>query len=655
MTESEWMLPRGDPVTDTSSFRTLASRLAPLLRNGEIPYAVFVSASKSSSKEIITFDVCVEVPQDRENDIRPTERISARFSPDETLPPEVLVLRRDFPLVPHLYLCEEEFPRSLCLTEEPWSEERLSWTPTRFVSQVRDWLKQTAVNALHEDDQPLEPIMQAVGTLIVPTGLPLHSDAQRLNVGLVFTTESRQPVLVARLPEDKRPFSDDENVRHVATGLVGKPQTHGIIKRTPKTLADLEELLQRAGVDLCTQLASRLTVWPSDQNLLKRRLIVIAVLPKMRNDAGQAESSDLLAFLVDETVENLGKHLGIWAIQDGNVGRLIEKEKPSITSINGVSVVCLNVIPELSVEGAATMSGRRADSRKCLAIGQGALGSQVVNNLVRSGFGGWTLVDKDMLLPHNLARHALGGSEVCSPKASAMQSFISNTVLDATVSAIDCDVLRPGDKSDQLGQALSEADLILDFSASVAVERYLATDIEATARRVSLFLSSSGHCLVILAEGIVRTLNLHDLEAQFHRLVLKKKSLRDFYRGSVGRLRYGRSCGDLSARIQQERIALHAALAAAAIHDLGDAPSVSVWCLSDDLTIERHQTEAAPCMDWRGKRVESSDRRPDVGVLANPALQKAAGGDRGCPCRHFGHAATRDPRRRWSSSPSGQH
>ena len=42
-------------------------------------------------------------------------------------------------------------------------------------------------------------------------------------------------------------------------------------------------------------------------------------------------------------------------------------------------------------------------------MGAGALGSQVIITLARSGFGNWTIVDEDDLLPHNLARHALNG------------------------------------------------------------------------------------------------------------------------------------------------------------------------------------------------------------------------------------------------------
>ena len=55
-------------------------------------------------------------------------------------------------------------------------------------------------------------------------------------------------------------------------------------------------------------------------------------------------------------------------------------------------------------ELAAQMNGYDGDGTTpdMVAIGVGALGSQVLTNLVRSGYGRWTLVDEDVLHPHNL-------------------------------------------------------------------------------------------------------------------------------------------------------------------------------------------------------------------------------------------------------------
>ena len=97
------------------------------------------------SFEVVVLEVDVEVPQRPRHDIRPVERIGVRFSVDSLLPPEVLALRADFPLVPHLNLREEGFPRSLCLYDRPFHEVTLDWTPASFVERIREWLSLTAV------------------------------------------------------------------------------------------------------------------------------------------------------------------------------------------------------------------------------------------------------------------------------------------------------------------------------------------------------------------------------------------------------------------------------------------------------------------------------------------------------------------------------
>ena len=71
--------------------------------------------------------------------------------------------------------------------------------------------------------------------------------------------------------------------------------------------------------------------------------------------------------------------------------------------------------------GAAAANGSEPDCCKVVVVGAGTLGSQIITTLARSGFGTWTIVDEDDLLPHNLARHALNGFYVGHSKAIAWQ------------------------------------------------------------------------------------------------------------------------------------------------------------------------------------------------------------------------------------------
>ncbi|MCJ7424622.1 hypothetical protein MUP01_10200 [Candidatus Bathyarchaeota archaeon] len=104
------------------------------------PYAELVEARRREDnglEEFIIVSVEVEVGQYPKHDIRPREPIGIGFSEKDKTYPEVVSLRDDFPAVSHLNLRDEEFPRSLCLYQEPWPEIKLQWTGMLFLERIR--------------------------------------------------------------------------------------------------------------------------------------------------------------------------------------------------------------------------------------------------------------------------------------------------------------------------------------------------------------------------------------------------------------------------------------------------------------------------------------------------------------------------------------
>ena len=602
MAENTWIVAKGEPCEDAALFAPRARELAELLQTGEIPFARLVSLSRTECADVVALEVEVELAQDRVHDIRPKERIAVEFLQDDARPPEVLALRSDFPCVPHLNLRDVEIPRSLCLFENSWDEVRTRWTPGRFIETLRRWLAATARNELHADDQPLEPLLLGTGIrLIVPANLEMGDGVVRLDVICVQTSDMTRPVLLACHPENDQNFELDHTIESVATVLVGEAQEHGIISRTPRTLADLCNLLLAAKIDLVARLRSKLEQWREDEEILDRKPILITFLPKLRKGGGTIEATDIFAFAIDRKVAALGENLGLWQMQQGYAAVLINREEPNL---DAVELMCLHPVSELSMRTAARTSGRVPDLRKAVAVGQGALGSQVVSNLIRTGFGSWTLIDHDVLLPHNLARHALLSRGWGLPKSSCMAMALTATVQDSMVRAIVCDVLNPGDKAPDLIAMLNEAEIVFDFSASIAVARHLADDTSWQAPRISFFLSPSGVYLVMLAEDTARNITLHGLEAQFYRLLIRTEELQGFYKKNSASLRYGGSCTDISMQIPQDRVALHAAIAAGTVQQLPDKASVSIWHLTDELTVERYCSSEATCQwfgdsDWK--------------------------------------------------------
>lgn len=568
--------------------------------------------------ETIVFDVEVELPQRKAYDIRRRERLSVTFWPDDRSYPEVLALREDFPRVPHLNFREFEIPRSLCLFEEPYSEIKLRWTAPWFIEWARSWLAGNAAGTLHAADQALEPLLfGSRTTLVLPSDIFSGGAGrpERLTVYAVNSGNDR----VALLAERPVLGAAEQNpLRLVATILHGEPQQHGVIRMQPRDMSELHEFLVSAGIDLLGTLRRRLLEWCEDSGLLRSPLIVIALLPKRRDASGPVEATDAWAFLCMRpeserngrreahlsgrdlhhllSVGEIGERVGLWQMHDGVPGMLVGAGEPGRGE--DIPLHLLNPSLYLTREAASRLNGIPArDSRRITAVGAGTLGSQVFLNLARAAYGEWKVVDKDFLLAHNLARQALFGMMVGSPKAEQVVQ-LANSVIDGEPIAepIVADVLEPGEAEGRLRAAFEGADVIADFSASVAVARHLARDVKSDARRASLFLNPRGTDLVLLAEDAARNIPLDMLEMQYYRLLTEEPALGGHLRPPDGVVRYAHSCRDVSATIPQDHVALHAATGSRALRRAlsGDGAVITVWQADEEGNVRSVKADPSP-------------------------------------------------------------
>jgi len=566
----------GDVIDREAVAIAKARALADLLAQG-VPYSTLIECRRASgtTAETVVFDVEVERGQEPIWPIQHQERIAVIFTDDDGWYPQVLALRDDFPAVPHLNVHNEEFPRSLCLYAETWDEAKLSWTPIRFVERIRWWLKMTAAGELHPDDQPLEPFLLCTGASVI---LPpdLFSASGDANADRIEVLRTGKHTFQAWHSND--PLKPPNSTQYLALAIRCEPQPHGLIRLTPRNLKQVHDLVHSGHPDLLSTLSARLKSL-EDGPILKLPLMLVVYMPKQRQPSGPTEVTDIWAFHLDGTVLEIGANIGGWYIDGEKRGMLMKKDHTKDGT--GIRVEVLRPFYALNRETAAIFNGLdRGDSRNAVAVGLGALGSEVVMNLVRTGFGRWTLIDDDTLLPHNTARHVLGGEFVGMSKAGAIAMRIHRLVNDAnSAHPLAVNVLRPGVDGVQLKKAFKDASLILDMAATIPVARHLANDIDSSARRLSLFLNPRGTDLVLLAEDTSRRVPLDTLEMQYYRAVANQPDLKDHLQASGERLRYGRSCRDMSSRIAQDMVAQHAAVASRATRQLAssDAARIAIW------------------------------------------------------------------------------
>jgi Prokaryotic E2 family A/ThiF family/Prokaryotic homologs of the JAB domain len=611
----------GDSIDPMELQIPKAREIVHILQSGVLNWVGFVECrrvradrniqpTQTSDIEIVVLEVEVELPQRPVNDIRRFERIAVSFSDSDRTHPEVLALREDFPRVPHLNLRDFEIPRSLCLYDQAYSEIKLTWTASSFIERIRSWLAGTAAGTLHGADQQLEPLL--VGdhsALVLPTELLTDAEGDTPKPLAVYPVDGGTGAITLVATRLEQTDSRRPTLRWIATVVVGTPQPHGVMTRHPLNLYELNEFLERAGVNLLTTLRDRVGEWPREKVFLDHGLVIVVVLPKTREAAGPVESTDLWAFLFirpftreagwqgeeDQslhakesdkilTIGQVGELIGVWSLREGVPGIIIGGD--AAKQGKEVGVLTLNPVMGLSREAAARLNHLAfRENTKITAVGVGALGSQVFLNLIRCGYGEWDVIDKDCLLPHNLARHGLLGVVPGWAKATCLAAAANETIDGEPIArAIVTDVMAAAEATDRVNESLSRADVILDCSASISVARYLSHDVESDARRASLFLNPSGTDLVLLVEDAGRHTPLALLEMQYYRSITEEASLGNHLMPSDGRIRYGHSCRDVSNTIPHEYVSLHAAIGSRALRRAlaNSSPLIAVWLINDN-------------------------------------------------------------------------
>jgi hypothetical protein len=142
---ADWLPAPGDQNVSRAELNVLRARQ--LARAAEmLPFVKLVECRATEGHyEVVVLELEVERPQAVQNDIRRHEIVAFLFFIDQSLAPDVLALRADFPHVPHLNLRFEEFPRSLCIYEDLFAEFGFKWNPAHFIEDTRSWLARTLV------------------------------------------------------------------------------------------------------------------------------------------------------------------------------------------------------------------------------------------------------------------------------------------------------------------------------------------------------------------------------------------------------------------------------------------------------------------------------------------------------------------------------
>lgn len=583
-----------------------------------------ISLKANDEKESLILDFHLDEPQILVNDILSIERIEIASNEKEL--PKVYALRVDFPNdLPHLNSSNPNIKRELCIHEEHWDELKHNWTATKFLLQIKQWLEFTALGKLHQGDQLLEPFLNTPYTLLVSDFNSCNSIKKLSNN--IFEANS-----------EKHHQSNDSYIliKHEIT------QEHGIIFREPSCLKELLQAIPEFDIlKIIKVQIDGIMDFPDrydKQVLNNRKLIIILSVNLIREKDSKPEKKEYYGFLIDSNIKEIGRKAEILITNPTNHNELIRHTLIGQTinfnqsAIDDISVIALNLMPKFNYQLANSLNNRNNKTAIISLIGCGALGSQLLGNLSRQGFGKWYLFDDDILLPHNLNRHFLFQQNIAKPKVESMKKFVNQGIFNnekIVLSSFNKKV-QESESDKKMDNALLSSDLILDISTSISAAKYLVKKYPHK-RKISAFLNPNGTDLVILTENTDISLDL--LEMQYYQELVTNETLEKHLNiNNDSRIRYAMGCRDITSKISQDNLSIFAGILSKKIKEkLNNTNSeIEIWKLNENLSITTYHFES---YSWEKIKLDEewdlhlcSSFQDKISSFRNNRLPKETGG-----------------------------
>jgi integrative and conjugative element protein (TIGR02256 family) len=556
---------------------SLAAALIDYLeRSPDYPYARVEAVDFAGENDVVDIVLEPELVQDRAVAIVEKEPVRLVFPPGDNRPPSVYSRRDDFPIdLVHTNYERDGSCLCLCIWEENWGDLSRVLTGQRLVERLRDWFARTACETLHQAGQPIEPMIPATSsTMVVPPGAP-----PAVWHGIVLDDDDgRLTVLL-----DQNPPTDGQvRVPFAIFSMEVAPQPQGALHRRPTDLQGLHDLVAAMGGDVI----GRFGEWLWEQLEGGDRLVVLFIsIPRLREAGVEVEAWEHWAFSATLKVEGLLERMGIAMRVPGTsqLGKVLGAAPPA--DLEELGLYGWRVVQRLDRATARIYAGNGAvGDARLLAIGAGAVGSNVMANANRAGVGTWTVVDNDIVLPHNLVRQIHVDRLVGLSKDGATAVMLDSILAEGGNVSIRADFLRPGVQESAIREALAAADLVIDFSASPAVLGALGDD-DAVSRGASIFFNPDGRDLVVFAEARDRAIRLDEIEAQYFLAAGTEPLLADHFDAArIDMVRYANACQDLTRPLPPWQVQTLSGIAAGQLISLlaDDGARAKVWRLQPE-------------------------------------------------------------------------
>tara|TARA_B110001469_G_scaffold79498_1_gene75206 strand:- start:1204 stop:3468 length:2265 start_codon:yes stop_codon:yes gene_type:complete len=567
--------------------------------------------------ELIVFELETGRPQRPVYPLRRKETICVLFQVDGNSP-SVFALRDDFPDTLHQNIVPEGVPCCICVDDRPWQEAKSTYTGSELLYRIRRWFERAGLGQLHDIGQPLDPFFAgSLLNVVLPSFMFSAEGVQASEMIAHSPNEEHSNVLIlkpatAQLREESKGKGTTLFLNFETTET-----EMGRIRKAPENLLDLCSDMKKRGLDLLQEIREICYRWADDEDhdasfRLNARFGILVRMPIVHPATKEVHGSKPSGFICLATVGEIGVASGMLFKDTSRTGqksgytRSINPGDADEASLARIEVGMVAVHREFDRELATNLAGRESvDTRRIVMVGAGAVGSMVSETLHREGRFSWTIIDHDVLLPHNMERHILHQYDIGRFKSKAVLERLNTIRNDAAATTLEADVLNEGDLSDSVNTAFQSADIILDASASAVVARNLC-DRSAEGRRACIFFNPAGDTAILMIEDSERKSDLRHIEAQYYRETLNRPELRKHLSQSVEQIPYAGSCRAVTNRMPYSRASLLSSLLASGLSEGLDQKeaSLSVWSVKvsgsvDAIKLQANEPTCHGIGDWK--------------------------------------------------------
>ncbi|MFY6079550.1 ThiF family adenylyltransferase [Acinetobacter baumannii] len=587
MTQEYYKLDRCADVpnlNDLSISRTKAL-LEAITQNNDYSFIKLMRfpASGELEAECIIVEVeCDGIPSRNTVGLQYRERLALFIPIDTEQLVQVFALRKNFPTLMHQNQRGRDQPASLCLYFEPTISVLRTWTPQNFLRRIQWWLEKSSKNELHPADQPVENLFfQSKYELILPWDfeeLRKNHSSFIIRRGSLRENEG----FACHLLVDQNQSTKDIRLKFIQLEL--PPIIHGIVESNPINFGELFDLLSNRNVNLIDELRSVLhdLIDEKGTSVLQKNegTLILLQIPLSRSVDNQPEHVIYRAFLTQTDLFDLGIELNILMEHENVYYRytpIFADQKINDTKWRDHPLEAVDVLRINTPQTAREQSGINEEGPTGVLIGAGSLGSTLINLWGRSGWGKWTIVDKDYIKPHNLSRHVAHRYHVGEPKATVVAQIHSLAVDNAsTITSLIADATDL--IKDSSSPILRTASIVIDASTTLEYPRAASND-DSLSRHISVFITPDGNGAVLLVEDIERKIKLRTLEAQYYRALLQHELGNAHLSNTIGTFWSGAGCRDISVVLPYSRIMGQACTVAEQIQKLALLPeaSIKIW------------------------------------------------------------------------------